>query len=185
MLPGLEEIKKRRVSLGFTQKELSAMCGVSQSLMAKIESGRINPSYSIVKRIFETLEALEKKGEFKAKDVMNTRLVFASPGDKVIRSVQMMKGGGFSQLPVIKNGSCVGSISEKTILDMISTGGNPEEIYNKKVGSFMDESFPIVNKETSISIVAAILKQNFAVLVNDKGRNVGIITKADLLKTVK
>ena len=39
MLPSLDEIAKKRKMLGLTQKELARMAGVSQSSIAKIESG--------------------------------------------------------------------------------------------------------------------------------------------------
>ena len=65
MLPQLEEIEKRRKILGLSQKELAKMVGVSQSMIAKIETGRINPSYTKTKDIFDLFESLEKKREIK------------------------------------------------------------------------------------------------------------------------
>lgn len=56
MLPSLDEIAKRRKLLGLTQKQLAKIAGVSQSFIAKIESGKIDPSYSKAKAIFDTLE---------------------------------------------------------------------------------------------------------------------------------
>ena len=56
MLPDLEEIQKRRRSLGLSQKKLASYASVSQSLIAKIEGGKIDPSYKNVKRIFKALE---------------------------------------------------------------------------------------------------------------------------------
>lgn len=38
------EIKKRRKIIGLTQKELASRSCVSQSLIAKLESGNIEPS---------------------------------------------------------------------------------------------------------------------------------------------
>ncbi|MBI2079314.1 helix-turn-helix domain-containing protein, partial [Candidatus Micrarchaeota archaeon] len=37
-----------RRKLGITQKELAKLAGVSQSLIAKIEMGKIDPAYSKV-----------------------------------------------------------------------------------------------------------------------------------------
>ncbi len=60
MLPSVEEIAKRRRILGLTQKELSQMAMVSQSFVAKLESGSMNPSYANVKKILEALGSMEK-----------------------------------------------------------------------------------------------------------------------------
>ena len=51
LLPPVQEIKKRRVALGISQKKLASSIGASQSLIAKIESNRVNPSYDVVKKI--------------------------------------------------------------------------------------------------------------------------------------
>ncbi|MEM2547192.1 MAG: helix-turn-helix domain-containing protein, partial [Candidatus Bathyarchaeia archaeon] len=59
MLPSLDEIAKRRKLLGLTQKQLAKIAGVSQSFVAKVESGKIDPSYSKVKAIFDVLERME------------------------------------------------------------------------------------------------------------------------------
>jgi len=67
MLPKIEEIERRRKSLGLGQKQLAKMVDVSQSMIAKIETGRINPSYIKTKAIFDLLESLERKREIKVK----------------------------------------------------------------------------------------------------------------------
>src|SRR5208282_3870818 len=68
MLPSIEEIGRRRRLLALSQKELANSLGVSQSMIAKIESGRISPSYLKTKAIFDMLEGLERKNEVKAKE---------------------------------------------------------------------------------------------------------------------
>ena len=57
MLPKLEEIGRRRRLLALSQKQLANLSGVSQSMIAKIESGRISPSYLKTKAIFDILRA--------------------------------------------------------------------------------------------------------------------------------
>ena len=54
----LEEIKKIRKKLGMTQTELANRAGVSQSLIAKIESARIDPTYTKTQKIFAALRDL-------------------------------------------------------------------------------------------------------------------------------
>ena len=42
----LDEISKLRKKLGISQSELSELSGVSQSLIAKLEAKKIDPSYT-------------------------------------------------------------------------------------------------------------------------------------------
>ncbi len=58
MLPPIEEIANKRRLLGLKQAQLAKAAGVSQSLIAKLESGKIDSSYMKVKTIFDTLERL-------------------------------------------------------------------------------------------------------------------------------
>src|SRR5256885_10717153 len=52
MLPSLGEIPKKRKELGLTQSRLALSAGVSQSIIAKIEAGSVDPSYFVVQKLF-------------------------------------------------------------------------------------------------------------------------------------
>ncbi|MGB9728343.1 MAG: CBS domain-containing protein [Thermoprotei archaeon] len=188
MLPELSEIMKLRKKLGLTQRELAKLSGVSQSLIAKIESGKIIPSYSKVKIIFDTLENLEEKVfkvNIKAGDIMNKKVVGVKSNDKVIKASQIMLKHGFSQLPVFSKGRLVGSISEKDIMNILSKGLKMEELSNIYVCDVMDEPFPQIPVKTPLSVISTLLQTFNAVLVVNKGRVAGIITKADVLKVIE
>jgi len=188
MLPELSEIMKLRKKLGLTQRELAKLSGVSQSLIAKIESGKIIPSYSKVKIIFDTLENLEEKVfkvNIKAGDIMNKKVVGVKSNDKVIKASQIMLKHGFSQLPVFSKGRLVGSISEKDIMNILSKGLKMEELSNIYVCDVMDEPFPQIPVKTPLSVIITLLQTFNAVLVVNKGRVAGIITKADVLKVIE
>ncbi|MEM5794425.1 MAG: CBS domain-containing protein [Candidatus Aenigmatarchaeota archaeon] len=182
MLPEIEEIEKRRKNLGLTQKSLAAFCGLSQSLIAKIESKKVNPSYYAVKKIFDCLEALEKRSQITAEQLLTAKVVWIKNKEKVSKAIKLMRRYGYSQLPVFDGKNFVGSISERTILDQISKGKRPSDFLNKKVEEIMEESFPIVTEKEPLSSILTLLQNNHAILVSKKGKIVGIITKADLLK---
>ena len=69
----VEKIGEIRRVLGLTQTELAKLSGVSQSLIAKIESRKIDPAYSKVIAIFEALENRKKQHREgrKAKEIMS------------------------------------------------------------------------------------------------------------------
>ena len=85
-------------------------------------------------------------------------------------------------MPVFLGRQHVGSISEQQILARLRDGERMETIVELRVGDVMDEAFPIVNEDTPIEAVTALLSSSHAVMVGRKGDMSGIITSADLLK---
>ena len=171
----LEEVKKIRKKLGMTQTELANRAGVSQSLIAKIESARIDPTYTKTKKIFSALSDLEKKEEINAGQLMTTKLISINSGSPIKEAIEKMKKSEISQLPVIDNSKLIGLVSESTILDALLKSKAT------KVREIMQESPPIVSKTTSIQVVSNLLKHYPLVAVSEEGRLVGLITKSDLL----
>ncbi|MEM3374743.1 MAG: CBS domain-containing protein [Candidatus Woesearchaeota archaeon] len=175
----LSELKKIRKKLGITQQELAKKANVSQSLIAKIESGKIDPSYSYAKKIFETLTLLNKETELTAKDIMHRKIYSIKTTDSLKEAIDKMKKHNISQMPVIKNKKVVGYISESLILNAIMKN-NP----NIKISEIMESSPPIVPENTSQGVIINLLQHFPLVLVEEKGELVGIITKADLIKII-
>lgn len=183
ILPPIQEIKKRRVALGISQKRLASSVGTSQSLIAKIESNRVNPSYDVVKKIFEHLDRLEQPRTGLARDIEKRDLVWVKKNERIRDAVEKMRQFGFSQLPVReeKEDICVGSISERMIVQGILKESDPKQYYEKAVSEVMAEQFPVVDESIPITAVALLLQHSQAVLSARKGKIVGIITPSDLL----
>ncbi len=81
-LPTPEEIRRLRLKAGLTQKELAERAGVSQSLIARIESGTVDPRLSTLKKILRALEEATKEG-IKAGDVMHTPVITVQMTDSI------------------------------------------------------------------------------------------------------
>ena len=171
----LEEVKKIRKKLGMTQTDLAKRAGVSQSLVAKIESGKIDPTYTKAKKIFSALSDLEKKGEIKAEQLMTSKLISVEPGKSIKESIDKMKKSQISQLPVVVGENLIGLVSESSILDALI------DKKFEKVSEIMQEAPPIVSKTTGIQVVSNLLKHFPIVIVAENGKLVGLITKSDLL----
>jgi len=184
MFPPLEEIAKKRRQLGLKQAELAKLAGVSQSLVAKLEAGKIDSSYTKVKTIFDILERLETKTKIQEKKVVPNKVISIQSDEPVSKVVQLMKEHGYSQIPVFNRKQSVGSISEKTILREILAGKDMSQISKLNAEAIMDEAFPQVSEEAPLSLISSLLQTYPAVLVAKKGNINGIITKADLLRTL-
>lgn len=183
-LPTPEDIKKLRKKVGLTQTELAKLAGVSQSLIARIEKGTVDPRLSTLRRIIEAIKLVEMRAKKakSAKDVMYSPVITIKSSDKVKKAIELMEEYAISQLPVVNdNGVPVGSITESTVLKKLLSG-EPEKILKLKVEEIMEESFPTITPSTNIKdIQQLILKKYPAVLVMEKGKIVGIITKIDLI----
>jgi len=184
MLPALETIAARRRRLGLTQTQLAEQAGVSQSYIAKLEAMKIEPSYTRVKAIFEALQRLEQRSEARAVEMMTSEVVGVQVSDPVRKAVDLMRGYGYSQLPVFDGERPVGSVSERTIIDRIVDGEEREAVTDEPVSKIMDDAFPQVGGDAPLSLLTSLLRIYPAVLVSRKGEIAGIVTKADLLKTL-
>jgi predicted transcriptional regulator len=184
MFPPLEDIAKKRRTLGLKQAELAKLAGVSQSLVAKLESGRIDSSYTKVKMIFDVLDRLEAKTKIQEEKVVPNKVIGIQKDEPVSKVVRLMKDHGYSQIPVFNGKQSVGSVSEKTILRQILAGRDLAQISKLPTEQIMEEAFPQVSEDAPLSLISSLLQTYSAVLVARKGEVVGIITKADLLRII-
>ena len=184
MLAALETIAIRRRRLGLTQSQLAKQAGVSQSYIAKLEAKKIEPSYTRVMAIFEALQRLERSREARSNEIMTKDVVGVQVCDKVQSAVKLMRETGYSQLPVFDGERSVGSVSESTIIDRIVDRKRGEVITDGLVSEIMDDAFPQVGEDAPVSLLTSLFRVYPAVLVSKKGEVAGIVTKADLLKTL-
>lgn len=177
LLPELGEIKAKRKELGLTQTGLSKLSGVSQPLIAKIEAGRVVPSYENARKLFNSLgNAVREKG-VSAEEIMHSPLVYVNENDSIERVIKLMNRHGISQVPVLRKNASLGVIAEESMIERISKRKSMTKA--KKV---MDASLPVIEATTEMAAINSLLNYNKAVLVRRKGRMAGIITKTDLIQ---
>jgi len=175
-LPTPEELRERRLELGLTQSELADSASVSQPLVARIEGGDVDPRLSTLRRIVNALEEAEG-GLHRAEDLMNSPVTSVEPDASVHETTQLMNERGFSQVPVVREGTPQGLIGMSDIRQ------RPEEnVGDLPVAEVMHESISTVEPDTLLDTVDAHLDHNDAVLVVDGGETVGIITEADIAR---
>ena len=176
----LDEIKRLRKKYHLTQYELAKRSGVSQSLIAKIEAGLLDPTYSRAEQIFLILDNIEEQKELKASDILNKKVAFSQGREMVKDIIKVMRQKGISQMPVINNEKRIlGMITERIILEEISE--KPDRLGQLRVDEIMENAPPIVPMNAGFRTISTLLKDNSVVLVMEKGEIKGIISKADLL----
>jgi len=178
MIQNLSEIKKLRRKFNFTQSELAKRANVSQSLIAKIESNRIDPTYTKVQQIFDTLNMLGKKQEIKAEEIMNNKLISVAPDENISEAIKKMKKYDISQMPVIEENKSIGFVSEAIILDAML------HKKAKNINEIMHDSPPVVSKNMGADALSSLLQSSPMILVSENGKLKGVITKSDLLGKV-
>ena len=74
----------------------------------------------------------------------------------------------------------LGIVSETTILNHIE-----EKLNVLKLEKIMENAPPIIHKGTGIEVISEMLKHFPLLVVQDAGKLKGVITKADLFKSIK
>jgi len=180
-IPTPDDIRRLRKKAGLTQAELAKRAGVSQSLIARIETGSVNPRLTTLKRILDALEGYISE-ELTASDVMTSPVIYVSPNDNIEKIVDIMWTRGISQVPVIDNsGNVIGTVYERNIVESFLK--YRENAVKQKAKDVMSEALPMVSKSSKLSLITSIiLTDQSAVLVMDKNRPIGIITRSDLMR---
>lgn len=175
------QLKKIRTQIGYTQAALAEAAGVSQSIIAKIEAGSVDPTYNTLVSISRALAAgVEKRGG-KASGVMSSPVIGVHEGTRLSECVKVMKKKGFSQIPVLSGSRMVGTISEGHIMSLVSESADPKGVLEERVGDHLLPSFPIVGRDTPVEALFSLFRFFPAVIVGSAEQPEGIITKIDLL----
>jgi cystathionine beta-synthase len=109
-------------------------------------------------------------------------LVFVSPDETVSAALEKMNASGVTQIPVLDEHVSVGSLRESRVLTKLL---GDRELLNVKVSEVMDESFPVMDVDTSLKEIKSKLQKSPAILIEDFKRITGIITRSDVLELHK
>ncbi|MEA2035252.1 MAG: CBS domain-containing protein [Euryarchaeota archaeon] len=178
-IPTPAEIRRKRLKLGLSQSEVAERSSLSQSMIARIESGTVDPRVSTLLKIVDVLQSAEKS-IITASDLMHTPVICVSPTESVTKTVEIMENNGISQLPVINNGVPIGCISESAIINAMELG-KIQKTHEHTVENIMEDSFPTVSPLVDVDTIVHMLHYHHAILVLEMGKVKGVITKHDLI----
>jgi cystathionine beta-synthase len=106
------------------------------------------------------------------------RLVSVTPETTVGDALDLMNSHGLSQAPVLEGGKSVGSVRDNRVMAQLLDN---RELLQASVTQVMDAPFPVVNENVEVARAKQYLKDSPAVLVEEYGRIVGIVTRHDVL----
>lgn len=183
-IPTRSELRKRRLELGMTQRQVAERAGISQPLVARIETGGVDPRVSTLTKIVDVLNSAGKEPGWTARDVMTPEVVSIRPKDSLQRAASVMNKGGFSVLPVMEYGRVVGSITERKLVEEMSRGEDIRDLAKRAVASIVQPAPPQVSPESDIDALSRLLDDHPILVVQRRGRTLGVVTKADILQTL-
>ncbi len=120
------------------------------------------------------------------KDIVSGRvgqkLIAVEPSHTVADAVELMKKYDIEHIPVMKDGTNVGAISEAGLF--LKFFSNPE-IKNASVETVMEPPYPVVEFTTNVEKLGTLIsKDNGAVLAKDETGNFHIVTKYDVIQSL-
>jgi cystathionine beta-synthase len=105
-------------------------------------------------------------------------LIYVNPKDTVAEALEKMDELGLTQIPVLDENRSVGSLRENRVLAKVVRN---RDMLTLPVSEVMELSFPILDVDANSSEVTKRLQTSPAVLVEEYGRIIGIITRHDVL----
>jgi predicted transcriptional regulator len=175
------QLKRIRVQLGYTQAGLAKAAGVSQSIVAKVEAGAVDPTFKTLRAISTALNSRIATTGKKAADVMSSPVIGVNSDARLSECVAIVKKNAFSQIPVFLGDRMIGTITEGRILDLLAAAPNPAEVLNQRVRNHVQPVFAVVGSDTPAEALFSLFGYLPAVLVVSGERVLGIITKIDML----
>jgi predicted transcriptional regulator len=176
-----KQLKRIRSQLGYTQAGLAKAAGVSQSIIAKIEAGTVDPTFSTLSAISRALSSSRAAKGKKAVDVMSSPVIGVQDRATLMECISIMKKNAFSQLPVFSGEKMVGTITDNHVMTISSEAADPRKVLNDRVGDHILPVFAVVGRDTPAEALYSLFRYLPAVLVVSGEKVEGIITKIDLL----
>jgi len=129
------------------------------------------------------LEEDYTKAEDVIKDHMDKQLIVVRTEELVSHAIERMRKHNISQLPVVDISGFVGSVDET---DLFRSYVADKNVIDKPIKEVMGKSFPTVKLNTPLEKVSRLFtKENDAVLVDLENGHHQIITKSDIIKSMK
>ena len=131
---------------------------------------------------------LERSRHTTARDLIDKKisdapeLITVEPGTSIRIALSTITAHDIGQLPVVSDGSCVGSVTETSLMSQVLVD---TALLDKPVDSVMAPPFPVIADHVDSEEVRTLLTRgNAACLVSANGQLVGIVTRYDVVRAL-
>ncbi len=131
---------------------------------------------------------LERSRHTTARDLIDKKisdapeLITVEPGTSIRIALSTITAHDIGQLPVVSDGSCVGSVTETSLMSQVLVD---TALLDKPVDSVMAPPFPVIADHVDSEEARALLTRgNAACLVSTNGQLVGIVTRYDVVRAL-
>ncbi len=109
-------------------------------------------------------------------------VISVAPSTTVRMALSTITAHDIGQLPVVREGECVGSVAERDIMARVIA---EPTVLDNSVESLMGAPYPVVDGHVDADEVTRLLQRgNDACLVREAGTLVGIVTRYDVVRTL-
>lgn len=109
-------------------------------------------------------------------------VISVEPSTSVRMALSTITAHDIGQLPVLKEGTCVGSVAEKELMSAVIAD---PQILETPVESVMGAPYPVLDGHVDADEVTRLLQRgNDACLVRENGSFSGIVTRYDVVRTL-
>jgi cystathionine beta-synthase len=109
-------------------------------------------------------------------------LITVAPSTPVRMALSTITAHDISQIPVVLEGECVGSLTETRLMALVI--GDPE-LLDKPVETVMGAPFPVLDGHVDSEEIMRLMKRgNAACLVRQDGELAGIVTRYDIVRVL-
>ena len=131
---------------------------------------------------------LERSRHTTARDLIDKKssdapeLITVEPGTSIRIALSTITAHDIGQLPVVSDGSCVGSVTETSLMSQVLVD---TALLDRAVDSVMAPPFPVIADHVDSEEVRTLLTRgNAACLVSTNGQLVGIVTRYDVVRAL-
>ena len=131
---------------------------------------------------------LERSRHTTARDLIDKKssdapeLITVDPGTSIRIALSTITAHDIGQLPVVSDGSCVGSVTETSLMSQVLVD---TALLDRPVDSVMAPPFPVIADHVDSEEVRTLLTRgNAACLVSTNGQLVGIVTRYDVVRAL-
>jgi predicted transcriptional regulator len=167
-----------RKNMGITQPQLAKATGIPRATIARMETKKYKPKFSVIETIYNYLHKRQNVSEESLCKIGKRKIISVKPNQTLDKAIDLIIKHEFECIPVIEKNIVKGKITTRKLATR-RTSINDSKI---KISDFMEEAPPIVPCSTPGTYVKPFLESSSdCVLLSQKGELYGLVTLWDFL----